>query len=117
MAGRRDRRLSQTGPIVHRRAGRSVARRARRAAWEIAIKRGLGKLEAPADLRWRQEIAESASSRWPITFDHAREAGELPRHHADPFDRMLVAQARLEGLTLVTADPNIARYDVAVLRP
>lgn len=42
-------------------------------------------------------------------------AGRLPRHHGDPFDRMLVAQARLEGLRLVTADPSILRYDVPVL--
>ena len=84
-------------------------------AWEIAIKRAMGKLEPPS--RWHQEIAEYGFEPLAITFDHAREAGELPRHHADPFDRMLVAQARLEGLTLVTADPNIAHYDVAVMRP
>jgi len=84
-------------------------------AWELAIKHAVGRLEAPA--RWHQEIIEFGFEPLAITFDHARESGELPRHHADPFDRMLVAQARLEGLTLVTADPNIARYDVAVLRP
>ena len=84
-------------------------------AWEIAVKRAVRKLEPP--VRWHQEITEFGFAPLAITFDHAREAGELPRHHADPFDRMLVAQARLEGLTLVTADPNIARYDVAVLRP
>jgi len=84
-------------------------------AWELAVKRALGKLEPPA--RWHQEIIEVGFEPLAITFDHAREAGELPRHHADPFDRMLVAQARLEALTLVSADPNIARYDVAVLRP
>jgi len=84
-------------------------------AWEIAIKRAVRKLEPP--VRWHQEITEFGFEPLAITFDHAREAGELPRHHTDPFDRMLVAQARLEGLTLVTADPNIARYDVAVRRP
>ena len=71
-----------------------------------------------SDIAWpAPEITEFGFEPLAITFDHAREAGELPRHHADPFDRMLVAQARLEGLTLVTADPNIAHYDVAVLRP
>jgi len=50
-----------------------------------------------------------------ISFRHAEEAGALPLHHADPFDRMLVAQARTEGLTLVTADRNLAAYDVPIL--
>ncbi len=45
------------------------------------------------------------------------EAGALPRHHADPFDRMLVAQARIEGLTIVTADPKLALYDVPTMAP
>jgi PIN domain nuclease of toxin-antitoxin system len=50
-----------------------------------------------------------------IRLEHAREAGRLPRHHNDPFDRMLVAQARLEGLTLATADQALKRYDIPVL--
>ena len=50
-----------------------------------------------------------------ITHNHAIAAGALPRHHRDPFDRMLVAQAQLEGLTLVTTDRQLAAYDVAVL--
>ncbi len=50
-----------------------------------------------------------------MTVDHALEAGSLPRHHGDPFDRMLVAQARLEGLALVTREPAMGRYDVALL--
>jgi PIN domain nuclease of toxin-antitoxin system len=50
-----------------------------------------------------------------IDFEHAREAGRLPLLHGDPFDRMLVAQARLEGMTLATADERIQRYDVPVL--
>jgi PIN domain nuclease of toxin-antitoxin system len=52
----------------------------------------------------------------PITFDHARAAGRLPPHHGDPFDRMLVAQAQLEGLTIVTRDPIFERFPVSVLR-
>lgn len=58
---------------------------------------------------------ESGFERLPISFEHASEAGRLPLHHGDPFDRMLVAQARLEGLTLATGDERIRRYDVAVL--
>jgi PIN domain nuclease of toxin-antitoxin system len=51
----------------------------------------------------------------PITVAHAELAGSLPPHHADPFDRMLVAQAMLEGLTIVTRDPDFARYGVPLL--
>lgn len=81
--------------------------------WEIEIKRALGRLRAPDDIAAR--VDDSGYERLTITFEHAAEAGRLPRHHGDPFDRMLVAQARLEGLTLVTADESIRRYDVPVL--
>jgi len=81
--------------------------------WEIEIKRALHKLEAPDDLTGL--VDESGFERLDINFAHAREAGRLPLLHGDPFDRMLVAQARLEGLTLATADANIRRYDVPVL--
>ena len=50
------------------------------------------------------------------TFEHAERAGSLPKHHRDPFDRMLVAQAQLEDLTIVTRDPSFAPYEVAILR-
>jgi PIN domain nuclease of toxin-antitoxin system len=59
-------------------------------AWEIAIKRGLGKLTAPADLL--TEIAVSGLEVLPISMEHALMTGRLPNHHRDPFDRMLVAQ-------------------------
>ena len=110
----RDRRLSR--PIrssIEQQADQVLVSAA--SAWEIAIKRAVGKLEPP--VRWHQEITEFGFEPLAITFEHAREAGELPRHHADPFDRMLIAQARLEGLTLVSADPNIERYDVRTLQP
>jgi PIN domain nuclease of toxin-antitoxin system len=81
--------------------------------WEIEIKRSLGKLEAPGDLL--DAVAAARFAELDITFAHARMAGGLPRHHGDPFDRMLVAQARSEGLTIVTADRRIAAYDVPVL--
>ena len=60
-------------------------------------------------------LASTGIEPLPISVAHARAAGGLPRHHADPFDRMLVAQARLERLVLVTEDPALAQYDVAIL--
>ena len=83
--------------------------------WEIGIKRATGRLEAPAEIG--SIIEAEGFEPLPITFAHATEAGALPRYHADPFDRMLVAQARTEGLILVTADPKIARYDVRTMAP
>ena len=79
-------------------------------AWEIAIKRALGKLEAPDDL----EAAIGAQGFEPLlmTFHHAAQAGSLPPRHGDPFDRMLIAQVQAEGLILVTRDPRIPRYGV-----
>jgi PIN domain nuclease of toxin-antitoxin system len=81
--------------------------------WEIEIKRALGRLQAPGDMIER--VDESGFERLPITFEHAREAGRLPLLHGDPFDRILVAQARAEGMTLASADAVLQRYDVAVL--
>lgn len=80
-------------------------------AWEIAIKAALGKLK-PRALDVPREIEAGGFLELPISARHAQAAGGLPRLHADPFDRMLVAQARVEGLTLVTYDPEIAPYDV-----
>jgi PIN domain nuclease of toxin-antitoxin system len=82
-------------------------------AWEIAIKQRLGKLEAPQDVAGA--VAADGFHQLLVTFDHAAVAGQLPRHHGDPFDRMLVAQAQAEGLTLVTHDPHLSQYDVPVL--
>ena len=81
--------------------------------WELEIKRATGKLRAPDDLIERAEAA--AFLPLVVTWEHGRAAGRLPLHHGDPFDRMLVAQAQLEGLTIVTNDPKIARYQVAIL--
>jgi PIN domain nuclease of toxin-antitoxin system len=81
--------------------------------WEIEIKRAVRRLRAPDDIVER--VDEAGYGRLPITFEHAVEAGRLPRLHSDPFDRMLVAQARVEGLTLMTADERIRHYDVGVL--
>lgn len=81
--------------------------------WEIEIKRALGKLRVPEDLGDRCD--RSGLDRLGISFEHAQTAGRLPPHHRDPFDRMLVAQARVEGLTLVTSDAALGAYDVPIL--
>ncbi|TDE00270.1 type II toxin-antitoxin system VapC family toxin [Jiangella asiatica] len=82
--------------------------------WEVAIKQSIGKLTSPVDLA--EEIRDSDLHQLPVRFDHAIEAGRLPPHHRDPFDRMLVAQARVERLTLVSRDTAIHGYDVPVLK-
>ncbi|MGW3290696.1 type II toxin-antitoxin system VapC family toxin [Streptomyces sp. NPDC001002] len=82
--------------------------------WELSVKMALGKLDAPADL---PERARDCQLRpLSINLDHGVRAGVLPLHHRDPFDRMLVAQAQLEDLTIVTRDTWIPKYDVPVLR-
>ena len=83
-------------------------------AWEITIKRQLGKLEAPDDLEGALE--EERFQHLPITVPHALAVAELPAIHGDPFDRIQIAQARLEGLTIVTRDATIPSYDVPCLR-
>ena len=78
--------------------------------WEIAIKRALGKLRAPGGIATLVE--ESGFQELVVTSFHAEQAGSLPMHHRDPFDRMLVAQAQAEGLTIVTSDRRIPQYGV-----
>jgi PIN domain nuclease of toxin-antitoxin system len=82
--------------------------------WEIEIKRSLGRLRGPEDVIGLVE--QSGFEELPITFEHAREAGRLPPLHGDPFDRMLVAQARVDRLTLASADETLRRYEVPVLK-
>jgi PIN domain nuclease of toxin-antitoxin system len=82
-------------------------------AWEIALKRAAGRLEAPDDLLGAMEANDFDSLS--ITVAHALAAGALPEHHSDPFDRMLIAQARTEGLTLITVDRHFPEYDVEIL--
>lgn len=81
--------------------------------WEIGIKKELGKLTIPDD--WFPAICAEPFGQISISGAHAVEASALPNLHRDPFDRMLVAQARLENLVLVTTDPQIKRYDVNTL--
>ena len=81
--------------------------------WELEIKRSAKKLTLKAELVPAAEAAGLAFV--PVLARHAVEAARLPLHHADPFDRMLVAQAQLEGMSLLSNDEKIARYQVAVL--
>lgn len=83
-------------------------------AWEIGTKSAKGKLRFPVE-RLAELVEGEGFDAVPITFDHARAATQLPLHHRDPFDRMLVAQAQLEGLRLLSADRKLAAYDVTVI--
>lgn len=82
-------------------------------AWEISIKKALGKLAAPDDLE--HQVQTGGFTPLPITIAHGVAAGQLPRHHDDPFDRMLIAQALAEGLTIVTRDKRFDEYSVALM--
>jgi PIN domain nuclease of toxin-antitoxin system len=82
-------------------------------AWEAAIKVGLGKLKLPQS--FEAGVIASRFDKLPITFRHAEIVAMLPRHHSDPFDRMLVAQALCERLTLVSNDRRLAPYGVEVI--
>lgn len=82
--------------------------------WEVGIKRAIGKLDVPENLF---EIAVDAGCRpLPISLTHAEAAAALPPHHSDPFDRMLVAQARCERLSLASSDSKFGAYDVELVR-
>jgi PIN domain nuclease of toxin-antitoxin system len=107
--------------------GRRIAPDARRAieeadtvyvsaasAWEVAIKTGLGRLRPSRTVE--QATSESGFLELPVTFRHAERVTGLPPLHRDPFDRMLVAQAAVEELALVTRDPVFARYGVALIQ-
>lgn len=81
--------------------------------WEISIKRAIGKLPVPADIFDR--ALEAGCIPLPVTWAHARAVEALPFLHHDPFDRLLIAQARVEDLVLVTVDQMFHRYDVPLL--
>lgn len=106
--------------------GRRLAAAARRAiasadtvyvsaatAWEVAIKTGLGRLRPTRTVE--QAAEESGFVQLPVTFRHAERVGSLPPHHRDPFDRMLIAQAEVEELRLVSRDAVFSRYGLAVI--
>jgi PIN domain nuclease of toxin-antitoxin system len=81
--------------------------------WELGIKRASGHIDYPDD--FVAHLRGSGVDEIPITSVHAEAAARLPRHHADPFDRMLIAQAQTERLTLVSADRWFRSYDVELL--
>lgn len=86
-------------------------------AWEIAIKAALGQIELslPPRTLLPKVLREQSIRPLDVTLAHALATAELPAHHRDPFDRMLVAQARVEKMAIVTADPAFRRYDVRVI--
>lgn len=80
--------------------------------WEVAIKRSLKKLEAPAG--FAKLLFDAGATPLAVSTEHAEAVAELPWHHRDPFDRLLVAQAMLEGAILVTADERLRAYEARV---
>lgn len=83
-------------------------------AWEIAIKSSIGKLRLP--LAFEDFLDRFGFELLPIRLEHVREVEMLPFHHRDPFDRMLVAQARVDNLQIITRDRDLEAYDVGVYR-
>ena len=82
-------------------------------AWEISVKRAKGRMTAPDNLS--AIIEERGFIHLPLTFHHAEQAGVLPTHHRDPFDRFLIAQAQAEGLILITRDRRIPLYGIRTM--
>lgn len=82
-------------------------------AWEASIKAALGRLRLP--MSFEDGVESAGFSKLPITFAHAERVSILPRHHSDPFDRLLIAQAQHEGLTLVTHDRAFPDYEVSLV--
>jgi PIN domain nuclease of toxin-antitoxin system len=82
-------------------------------AWEIIIKVALGKLRTKR--RPTQAAADGGFRELPVTFAYAEWVANLPRHHNDPFDRLIIATAHVEGLTIVTSDDTFGAYDVAII--
>ena len=89
----------------------------RASLWEIAIKVSINKLKLDRDLHTTFRLVEDAGFLvLDITNQHLLEVSLLPLHHRDPFDRMLIAQAKVEGMQLLTADPHFASYEVTLLK-
>lgn len=81
--------------------------------WEMRIKQGIGKLDLPGD--FEKVLDGQAFSKLPVTVEHAHAIARLPEIHRDPFDRMLVAQATVESMTVVTRDRRIGEYGIDVV--
>lgn len=88
-------------------------------AWEIAIKSSLGRLRLPMDPAEyvRTRLLQSQTLPLAITHEHALRVASLPAHHRDPFDRLLIAQAQLEALVIMTSDAHFSAYEVEVIEP
>ena len=82
--------------------------------WEIRIKQALGTLEIPSN--FRKVLDEQPFEMLPITAEHAHAVGDLPAHHRDPFDRMLIAQATVERLSIVTRNTIIKEYKIPIIK-
>jgi len=82
-------------------------------AWEIAIKKALGNLKVPGN--YQEGLLRYRFTPLSITTEHALAVEQLPPHHKDPFDRILIAQAQIEKLTLVTRDPNMQAYGISIV--
>jgi PIN domain nuclease of toxin-antitoxin system len=105
-----DRRLSEHYRAIL--ASEAVVFASAASVWEIAIKRSIRKLEAPDDLP--ALLPRMRFQPLAVTFQHAHAVGDLPTHHGDPFDRLLIAQAQIENLTILTSDSHFSRYEVAL---
>lgn len=83
--------------------------------WEVAVRRSLGRLTAPDPDEMADVLTSAGYEHLEVSWAHAVASAELPWHHRDPFDRLLVAQAVTEDLTLVSVDPAVGQYDVDLL--
>ena len=85
-------------------------------SWELAIKYALGRIPLPEDPKTflPPELVKNNIESIPITDEHAFQAGQLPQHHRDPFDRMLIAQSQIESVVLLSNDQQLSHYDVQV---
>jgi PIN domain nuclease of toxin-antitoxin system len=101
------------GPTLRARIEAGPATLSTASLWEIAIKSALGKLDAPEDLP--EQVQQLGFDVLPVSAEHAWAVRKLPPRHRDPFDRLLVAQAQVEQLPIVTADPSFDKYDVEVV--
>lgn len=109
----KDARLSQAAERALRDADNNEVFLSAAVVWEVAIKRALGKLEAPSDFRERWLLAGARGL--PIGLAHAAQVEHLPPHHRDPFDRLLIVQAMLEDARIVSHDPAFAAYGVPLV--
>ena len=111
-----DERLSDTARRSFTK-GRSTLLWSAASSWELAVKISLGKLSLPAPLRTYlpRKLREQVITPLSIEHSHAFKVAELPRHHRDPFDRMLVAQALVEKVPIISVDARLGEYEVRIV--